>query len=261
MGPQDRPRNAARGSRRAARKSARGSAEPHADLDGSMGDSLELPGQARLSPSQAVEADRMWKAPGHRPPDLPTTVGNPGLHPPLRDSHSYAQHRRRGDREEEADEKPQIASFLYIYIEPRGSGGRLPPGHPRELGRRGMTNPPTTRSSSTRHGMTSFRPFALDAIAPSRAPGRHASGRLPIRPLAQDRRPRSGQLPPSPLAQAPPSRVPGRRSSGRLPNHPPAQDRGPVVDDQRPPASLTQSPPRELRPPRGLQPSPGARTV
>jgi hypothetical protein len=26
---------------------------------------------------QAMEADRVWKAPGHLPPDLPTPVGNP----------------------------------------------------------------------------------------------------------------------------------------------------------------------------------------
>jgi hypothetical protein len=81
---------------------------------------------------------RLWKltgcgklrATGQPPPDLPTTVGNPGLQPPPRDSHSYAP-ASATPREKEEKEENRKSTLLYIC---RASGlrGRLPPGHPRE---------------------------------------------------------------------------------------------------------------------------------
>ena len=161
------------------------------------GDSLELPGQAKLSPSQAVEADRMWKAPGHRPPAPgpshnrwksrpPSTA--PGF-PQLRTaSATRSQRGRRGRR------KPQIDTSLYPSP---GLGGRLPPGHPRELGRRGTTTHPPTRSRSTVRGPTSLPPAALTQAPPREL--RPPSGRRTQPPTrSRSSPPRHDQPPPVP---------------------------------------------------------------
>jgi len=113
-----------------ARKSARGHADPHAGLDGAMGDSLELP----------------WD-------------DYPSAHPleirPPRD-----------------DQRPPVRADANAPA--------------RALGRRGMTTQPPTLSRSTVRGPASFPPSTLAQAPPSRAQGRRASGRLPIRTPAQD---------------------------------------------------------------------------
>jgi hypothetical protein len=83
-------------------------------------------------------------ATGHPPPDLPTTVGNPCLHPPPRDSHSYAQPRRRGAREEEEKEENRKSTLLYVS-EPRSSED---------------DSLPATRASSAAVGRLPIRPPA-----------------------------------------------------------------------------------------------------
>jgi hypothetical protein len=99
---------------------------------------------------------RLWKltgcgklrATGHPRPDLPTTVGNPGLHPPPRYSHSYAQPRRRGSQKRRRGREARKLTFLYVLS--LGLGGTTPSRPPaRAPGRRGMTtNPPTLSRSS-----------------------------------------------------------------------------------------------------------------
>jgi len=71
-------------------------------------------------------------------------------------------------------------------------------------------------------------------------------------------RPKDHQLPPSRLAQAPPRKH--LAAAGQLPTRPPARDR-PTAGPPASPIQAAQSPPLELRPPRGRQPPPGARTV
>jgi hypothetical protein len=118
--------------RRPARKSARGSGDPHAATQArtqTWTRSWRLCGGARAG--EAFPPPRLWKltgcgklrATGHPPPDLPTTVGNPGLHPPPRDSHSYAQPLRREAIEEEQREIP----FRFLSMSSAlGIGGRPP---------------------------------------------------------------------------------------------------------------------------------------
>jgi hypothetical protein len=112
--------------RRSARKSARGHAGPHAGLGGAMGDSLELPGQARLSPTQAVEADRMWKAPGHRPP-APGPSHNrwksrpPSTAPGFPQLRTASATRSQGEEEEEENRKSTL-----LYTSSPGARGTIP---------------------------------------------------------------------------------------------------------------------------------------
>ena len=69
---------------------------------------------ARLSPTQAVEADRMWKAPDHQPPTPGPSHNRWKSRPPsaTRDSHSYTQPRRAEPGQER---KTKSYAFKYIY--------------------------------------------------------------------------------------------------------------------------------------------------
>jgi len=147
---------------------------------------------------------------------------------------------------------------------------------------------PTARLPATlprRFSSYTHRPPAQPAAQPPRPrtfPPQIGSAEL-LRSISSHRR--DDQLPPCSLTQTPPAcQPPCPAGSAPAPTVPPAQPAAqpprprtfpPQIgftellrtrsirrrDDQRPPASLTQLPPRELRPPRGRQPSPGARTV
>jgi len=180
-GPQDRPRKAARrparGSRRPARKAIRGSGSrtqvrtrlrrPARRPGQCPGDSLEPPGQAKRSPTQAVEADRMWKAPGHRPP-APGPSHNrwkSRRHPPP--GIPTATHSLGDEGREKKKRKKKAANCHFsMHRAPGGSGTTTLPATRASSGRRGTTTHPPTRSRSTRRGMTSLPPAALTHMPP-----------------------------------------------------------------------------------------------
>src|SRR5690349_12218143 len=93
---------------------------------------------ARLSPTQAVEADRMWKAPDHQPPTPGPSHNRWKSRPPsaARDSHSYTQPRRgRTGTGEEDKTSLYYDSSIYSLMVGRPSLPPAPLKHHRPSGR------------------------------------------------------------------------------------------------------------------------------
>jgi hypothetical protein len=139
-----RPRKAARSS---ACKSGRDYAGPHADLDAALGASTEPLRQAKRSPAQAVEADRVWKAPDPRPtasgPSHTRWKSRPPIrHPGFPQLHTASATKADGKGREEKNRHE--CALIYSRW-----GTTTPPDHPRELDRPWDNNPTATPSSST----------------------------------------------------------------------------------------------------------------
>jgi len=210
----------------------------------------------------------MWKAPGHRPLAPGPSHNRWKSRPPSTAPGIPTATHSLGDEEPKRKKRRKKTANRHFSIFPGLGTRRTTPSRPPARARPPRDDEPSHHPLKLhpRRGMTSVRPSALTQAPPREHQAATRADDYPTAHPLKLRLPWSGQVPPVRADASSPSRASGRHASGRLPNRPPRSSsafRGPArfppsaldaIAPSRAPAAVGRLP---IRPPSRVPPSAG----